>query len=234
MCETSLPLKGQTIVFTGSTEPIGEMGQVEALGGQAIYMPLIETAIRQSDVPDFGRYEWLIFTSRTSAEAFCLLDAEVKSKIAAVGEKTAEVLTTHGFTVDFMPSVYSADVFVKEFPAIAGNARCLFVKGALAKNTIASMPMPVDEWVLYETALRLENAKKLLAIKDATVIFASPSAVSAYRKAGGAWQGIRVAAIGHVTQKAILDQAGHVDFVPEKYTLMNVLNEIAKGSCMNE
>lgn len=234
MSNQKFPLQGETIVFTGSKEPAEALAKVEALGGKALYLPLIQTAILQSEKPDLAAYDWLIFTSRTSVEAFCLLDVQVKSKIAAVGEKTAGALEQNGYSVDFVPSIYSADCFIKEFPEIAGRTRCLFIKGSLAKDTIASMDMPVDEWVIYETALHMDNAKKVAAMKDAVVLFASPSAVLAYREAGGDWQGIKVAAIGHVTEKAILQEEGHVDFIPEKYTILNVLNEIVKGSCINE
>src|SRR5690606_34364470 len=144
---------------------------VEANGGQAVYLPLIETSISQSEMPELGRYDWLIFTSRTSAEAFGQLAVTATAKIAAVGEKTAEVLNGHGYSVDFMPTIYSADVFVKQFPAVAGDSRCLFIKGSLAKSTIASMPMTVDQWEIYETTLKPENAKALGQMKDCIVIF---------------------------------------------------------------
>lgn len=233
MCKKK-SLQGETIVFTGSAKPQQSIEQARAMGGKTIYLPLIETSERQTEKPDFGKYEWLIFTSRTSAEAFCRLQEHAVPKLAAVGEKTAEVLQQQGYQIDFMPSIYSADVFAKEFPSIAGNAKCLFIKGSLAKNTITNMPIPVDEWVIYDTLLKIGNAEKLAAMKNIIAIFASPSAVSAYRQAGGDWQNIRIAAIGHITEKAILDQGGHVDFIPEKYTYLNVINEIAKGSCINE
>lgn len=231
MCNNGRPLEGKTIVFTGSTLPAEAAERVEQLGGSPLYLPLIETSIRQTEKPDFSAYDWLIFTSRTSAEAFSQLQVSNVPKIAAVGEKTAEVLHHNGFLVDFIPTVYSADWFVKEFPAIAADQKCLFIKGALAKNTIASMPLPVDEWVIYDTAMKPENAQKLKDMKQQTIIFASPSAVSAYRKAGGDWKDIEIAAIGHVTQQAILDEGGRVDFVPAAYTYVDVINEIAKGRC---
>ncbi|WP_033541103.1 uroporphyrinogen-III synthase [Planococcus sp. CAU13] len=231
MCNSGKPLEGKTIVFTGSTLPADAAERVEELGGSSLYLPLIETSIRQTDKPDFLAYGWLIFTSRTSAEAFCQLQVSNVPKIAAVGEKTAEVLQQNGYQVDFIPTVYSADWFVKEFPSIAEDEKCLFIKGALAKSTIASMPLPVDEWIIYDTALKLENAIKLKTMKHQTIIFASPSAVSAYRKAGGDWRDVEIAAIGHITEKAIKNEGGHVDFVPADYTYFNVVNEIAKGRC---
>lgn len=224
-------MKDKTIVFTGSTLPKEAAARVEELGGKPVYLPLIETSIRQTEKPDFSKYDWLIFTSRTSAEAFCQLQVEVDAKIAAVGKKTAEVFQLNNYHVDFIPTIYSADWFVKEFPAIAGDEKCLFIKGALAKNTIASMSLPVDEWIIYDTAMKLDNAEILKTMKHQTIIFASPSAVSAYRTVGGDWTDLEIAAIGHVTEKAILEAGGHVDFIPADYTYLNVVNEIAKGRC---
>ncbi len=231
MCKKEKSLEGKTIVFTGSNFPEEAVGKVEELGGEAIYLPLIETSIRQTDKPDFTDYGWLIFTSRTSAEAFCQLRANDVPNIAAVGEKTAAVLERNGYHVDFIPSVFSADRFVEEFPAEANGQKCLFIKGALAKNTISNMPLPVDEWIIYDTNLKLDNAQVLSKMKHQSIIFASPSAVSAYRKAGGDWNDIEVAAIGHVTEKAIKDAGGHIDFIPATYTYLDVVNEIAKGRC---
>lgn len=231
MCNNGHSLEGKTVVFTGSTFPQEAAGKVEELGGKAVYLPLIETSIRQTKTPDFSAYGWLIFTSRTSAQAFCQLHADDVPKIAAVGEKTADVLRRNGYRVDFIPRVFSADNFVTEFPAVANGEKCLFIKGGLAKNTIASMPLPVDEWIIYDTNLLLENAQLLKEMKHQTIIFASPSAVSAYRKAGGDWRNTEVAAIGHVTEKAIKDEGGHIDFIPPDYTYLDVVNEIAKGRC---
>lgn len=235
MSEKINALKGETIVFTGSRKPEEAVLKVEQLGGKALYLPLIETSIRQSEMPKVQLYDWLIFTSGTSAEAFCQLHVPTQAKIAAVGEKTAETLEQHGYRVDFIPTVYSADVFVKEFPAFVGSdVKCLFVKGTLAKSTIASMPLHVDEWTIYETSLKIGNARTLMEMKELIVIFASPSAVSAYREAGGDWSGIRTAAIGHITENAIKQNGGHVDYRPKKYTYLEVINEIAKGSCNDD
>lgn len=229
-----LPLTGETIIFTGSKKPEEAMDLTASLGGEAIYLPLIETSVRQSQLPDFDCYGWLIFTSANSADAFGQLHIRTNAKIAAVGEKTAEKLAHYGYTTNFTPSVYSADVFVQEFPAVAGGEKCLFIKGSLAKNTIAQMPLQVDEWIIYETTLKIENARELCRMSGAIVVFASPSAVRAYVEAGGNFTAIRSAAIGHVTEGALITHGGHADFVPEKYTYTDLVNEIAKGSCTHD
>lgn len=223
-------LEEKTIVFTGSRKPVEAISHAQSFGAKTKYVPLVETIVRQSEKPDFAEYDWLIFTSRTSAEVFCSFNETVPAKIAAVGTQTAAVLKEHGYQVDFIPKVFSADQFIQEFPPVSGRAKCLFIKGQMAKNTISTMSMQVDEWTVYDTVLNPENAKTIIQFKDVIVLFASPSAVRAYRQAGGNWSNIQVAAIGHVTKKAITENGGTVDFMPERYTYIEVINEIAKGS----
>ena len=223
--------KKPLIIFTGSRLPKEAAELAREKGADVEYLPLIETVLRNTDAPDFSRYGWLIFTSRNSAEAFCKLHPETDAKIAAVGDKTAEMLEEHGYAVDFIPSTFSADVFVREFPDIAGKERCLFVRGALAKDTILSMPLEIDEWTVYDTVKKRSNAQALAAMSDVTIIFASPSAVSAYREAGGNFKNIKTAAIGHITERAIMEAGGEVHFRPETYTYLEIIQTIAKGSC---
>lgn len=223
--------KKPVIIFTGSRLPKEAAQLAQEKGAEVHYLPLIETVMRNTSAPDFGRYGWLIFTSRNSAEAFCRLGLKTESKIAAVGDKTAELLEEYGYKVDFIPSTFSADVFVREFPDIAGKERCLFVRGALAKDTILSMPLEVDEWTVYDTVKKRSNAQALAGMEGVTVIFASPSAVSAYTEAGGDFHDIKTAAIGHITEQAIIDAGGEVHFRPETYTYLEIIQKIAKGSC---
>lgn len=223
--------KKPVIIFTGSRMPKEAEQLAQACGAEVRYVPLIETVLRNTSAPDFERYGWLIFTSRNSAKAFCQLGFQVKSKIAAVGEKTAELLQQHGYPVDFIPSTFSADVFVREFPDIAGNERCLFVRGALAKDTILSMPLTIDEWTVYDTVYKRDNAKAIAELTGVIIIFASPSAVSAYTEAGGDFRDIQTAAIGHITEQAVIKAGGEVHFRPETYTYVDIIQEIMKGSC---
>lgn len=223
--------KHPAIIFTGSRLPKEAQQLAVEYGASVRYVPLIETVLRNTDAPDFGRYSWLIFTSRNSAEAFCRLGLKTHAKIAAVGDKTAELLEQHGYAVDFIPSVFSADVFVQEFPAIAGSERCLFVRGALAKDTILSMPLEIDEWTVYDTVKQKEHAQQLAQLEGVIIIFASPSAVSAYIEAGGDFRHIQSAAIGHITERAIMDAGGTVHFRPQTYTYIEIIHEIMKGSC---
>jgi len=143
------PLEGKTVVVTGSTKTTAVLFEIEQLGGEAVFYPLIETTenIERDDLLKLHQarhFDWLIFTSQNAVEAFCeklkrhqLKPSDFGGKIAAVGSKTAALLKENHFNVSFMPTVFSADVFVKEFPQAAGDhPSCMFLRGSKAKDTL--------------------------------------------------------------------------------------------------
>lgn len=231
---TDQPLQGETIIFTGSSLP-EEAAQLAASYGASVrYLPLIEIIPTGKPAPELNIYDWLIFTSASAVEAFSEQHVRPNVKIAAVGSKTAEVLKQAGFRVDFVPSVFAADAFVREFPEAAQNGRCLFIRGTRAKNTIYQLPLQVDDWTVYETAPCKENAERLAGMHGVIVVFASPSAVEAYTRAGGQWKAIEAAAIGYVTEQAINKAGGRVIAVPANHTYPDVIRTIVKGRVQND
>ncbi len=241
------PLKETAVVVTGSSVTTSILQKIDQLGGEAISCPLIKTVevVKPYDhikLEMARNYHWLIFTSQNAVDSFCakmvrhnLTSSNFKVKIAAVGSKTRKKLEENGFRVDFIPSIYSADVFVKEFPNIAGqNSRCLFIRGKKAKNTIkAGLPHLVSEWNVYETTDNITHIQNLLNIihhrKKIIIIFASPSAVDVFAqhiasKIG--WGKAKIASIGHITSNALLKHGAQVTYQPKTYTMEAVLEEI--------
>ena len=247
--QTDKPLQGKTVVVTGSTITTTVLQKIEQLGGDAVACPLIKVV--EVEHPDdfmqleLGRdFDWLIFTSQNAVEAFCakmvrynLTPSHFKGKIAAVGSKTKDKLLSNGLRVDFVPSVFSADVFVKEFPEVAQpNSKCFFVRGKKAKNTIKDgLPFEVIEWNVYATVESMDYIQQLIQLiqtrKELILIFASPSAVDAFathiaRYVG--WEKVTIASIGHITSNALRKTGAHVTYQPKTYTMEAVLEEIVK------
>jgi uroporphyrinogen-III synthase len=243
------PLAGKTIVVTGSSKTSSVLGQIDVLGGEAVFLPLIETnELLEED--DFSRleraftYEWLIFTSQNAVEAFWhklqrhhVSPANFNGKIAAVGEKTAEYLMTHGFQVNFTPSVFSADVFVKEFPEVAGKSpSCLFLRGSKAKDTLKTgLPFPLTEWTVYGTSAKLSNTQSLVNLiqvkEQPIIIFASPSAVEVFAENIApfvGWGKAKYACIGHITANKLEEFGAEVTYQPSHYTMLSVVEEIRR------
>lgn len=245
---SKLPLAGKTIVLTGSTKTQSIIEQIEENGGTVAVFPLIQTVeiIAEDDAEQLRAavtYDWLIFTSQNAVEAFVakMKRAQIhansfRCQIAAVGTKTAAVLEMAGFIVHFMPSIFSADVFVKEFPSVAGKSlNCLFLRGSLAKATLKEgLPFKVDDWTVYETVANTDFIapfKELLQRTTAVVIFASPSAVTTFQEhivSIVGWDNVKPAAIGHITAAAIERYGGHVYVMPNTYTMEALLEELVK------
>ncbi|MBK3493458.1 uroporphyrinogen-III synthase [Viridibacillus sp. YIM B01967] len=245
---TDLPLSGDKIVLTGTHITASVKKQIEQLGGQAIHLPLItvheiENDMDREQLEKSQQYDWLIFTSQNAVLAFThkiqrfhFQASDWSCKVAAVGTKTAEVLEAIGFDIDFMPTIFSADVFVQEFPAVAGDrVTCQFFKGSMAKDTIVKgLSCHVDEWTVYETVQTMEHTAELLTLlKESTnvsVAFASPSAVDVFAKHIAktiGWQSFLVLAIGHITEQALLQVGAKADVMPTTYTMKALIQELA-------
>lgn len=243
-----LPLKNDIIVLTGTSITKVAQSRIEELGGEAIHLPLIETvAINSPDdllyLQQSQQVDWLIFTSQNAVYAFTekmhrfnLTANEWRNRIAVVGKKTADSLMEVGFDIDFMPTVYSADYMVKEFnPLLGEQTNCLFIRGSMAKNTIIDgLSCQVKTWTIYETVqttAHIEEFQKILQQKRCTIVFASPSAVDVYKRfilPDISWESVNIAAIGHITEHALLDAGADSIIQPAEYTMTAVIEEIAK------
>ncbi|QCR33040.1 uroporphyrinogen-III synthase [Lysinibacillus sp. SGAir0095] len=241
------PLSGKTVVVTGSSKTTTVLFEIEALGAEAYSYPLIETAeiIEQDDqvkLEQAKNFDWLIFTSQNAVEAFCtkikrhqLNTSHFNGKIAAVGSKTAELLKSYHFDVSFTPTVFSADVFVNEFPKIAGNnPSCMFLRGSKAKDTLrVGLPFELVEWTVYETQDNLSAIEPFIQLvksrNQPIIIFASPSAVDVFALHIApviGWGKAKYASIGHITAARIEYYGAQVTYKPADYTMLAVIEEI--------
>jgi len=241
------PFEGKTVVVTGSSKTTAVLFEIEKLGGEAFFYPLIETTeILELDdrvkLQQAKYFDWLIFTSQNAVEAFCkkakrhqLKRSDFSGKIAAVGSKTAELLKDNDFDVSFTPTVFSADVFINEFPHVAGdNPRCLFLRGNKAKDTLKKgLPFELTEWTVYKTQENLSAIDPFIHLiqtrQQPIIIFASPSAVDVFAKNIAplvGWENAQYASIGHITAARIEHYGAQVTYQPTNYTMQAVIEEI--------
>lgn len=235
-------LLGKTLIITGSAVVRSVEQLIEQHDGKVYNYPLIETVEKVSKEDEYyfrelPAYQWLIFTSQNAVKSFidkCIRHEQTipaTMKIAAVGEKTAALLQEHGYEIHFMPTVYSADVFVKEFSMEPGE-RALFVRGSMAKKTIHE-GTGADEWTVYETRpcrkYFSQLTQCLLTEKHPIVIFASPSAVDIYAEhivPHVDWQSVKFASIGHVTTAALEKYGVQPMVQPKIYTMQAVIEQL--------
>ena len=242
-------LDGETVIFTGTPKSNEAPAFVEREGGTVYSYPLIQVRSihEEDDEIHMKRCEqatWLIFTSQSSVASFRekmeRLDrtaSHFRGKIAAVGTKTAAALERLGFTVSFIPTIFSADVFVKQFaPTKEEQVDVVFLRGSLARSILRDgLPFTIKEWTIYETVANESSIEPLIETlrhtTDPTVLFASPSAVDVYAAhvtPHVPWERVTVAAIGHVTERALQRKGATVDIVPETYTMIDLVRQVAK------
>lgn len=240
-------LDGETVIFTGTPKSEEVFDLVRRYGGTPISLPLIqvEECIESTDELRLNAcpsYDWLIFTSQSAVAAIAaklerhhIPAQSIQTRIAAVGTKTAEALEKLGLTVDFIPTVFSADTFVQEFnPVETSIRRILFLRGSIAGPTIKEgLPFELDEWTVYSTERATDSIgaliEQLQQKQQKTILFASPSAVKVFAeevalKVG--WEGYTIGVIGHVTEKALVDAGAVAHVRPDTYTLIDLVEAL--------
>lgn len=233
-------LAGETVVLTGTSVTASIMTYIESLGATAIHLPLIEVIERTSEDAQYFIQsmdaDWLIFTSQNAVHflkqkliRYGYDASHFNGQIAAVGQKTKEALEAIGFTIDFMPTTYSADVFIEQFQVEKG-ATCVFFRGNLAKSTIPNgINCDVQCYTVYDTVQTARNMPALneLLTERVTIVFASPSAVEVF-EAHKQEASYNVAAIGHITRDALVAHGEQRIIIPDTYTMRAVIDELAK------
>lgn len=241
------PLFHERIVLTGTAITKKIEQYIQELGGTVEHYPLIKTAeIQQPDdallLKRSQQVDWMIFTSQNAVSAFIakVLRHDEKAanwhgRIAVVGDKTEKALIQAGFRVAFKPSVFSAEHMVQELASVIHDTdRCMFIRGSLAKETLVDgLRCQVEKWTIYATVestdYTVAMCESLKKNANCTIVFASPSAVQVYERTilpVISWQDVQVAAIGHVTEAALVKAGAQQIITPTVYTMQAVIDEI--------
>ncbi|MBS4176174.1 uroporphyrinogen-III synthase [Lederbergia citrea] len=251
-----LPLKGKHVLITrGSDQGEKFCNDVASAGGIPYMIPLIDFRAHEDiNAPYFisniKQYDWIIFTSKNGVNYFFqhiqdkIEDYELinsQLQFAVVGEKTQEALNRYRLPSQFMPNVYTAEDFARDFFELGLNAnRVLIPKGNLASTTIAdsfrSRNLVADEWIVYDTYYPTKETDKLIKILKEDLLdvaaFTSPSTFNHFIKIVKQnhldlhAKKLLMAAIGTVTKRTI-EQAGfHAPIWPATFTIDHMFEEL--------
>ncbi|HEY4554568.1 MAG TPA: uroporphyrinogen-III synthase [Bacillaceae bacterium] len=258
MTADSKPLKGKHILITrGGEQGVQFCSWVANAGGVPHMVQLIdfrphEDPNAQMYMKSIKEYEWIIFTSKNGVNYFFQHMREHMNefarvlpdiRFAAVGEKTRAELEKRNVQSHFMPNIYTAEDFAREFfeKGLTGE-RVLIPKGNLAGKTIAesfrSRNLRADEWIVYDTFYPSEDEGMLITLLQEDrldmAVFASPSAFQHYQSVVdrngllGHSQKLYYASIGTVTKKK-MEKAGYqVDVCPDTFTMDEMFAEIRR------
>jgi uroporphyrinogen-III synthase len=172
----------------------------DALAGrglQVVACPVlrIEPAAVAADLPDLGRYAWLVFTSanavnhlRELCEAAGVAPAlPPQARLAAVGKATAAALGRLGRVPDLVPEVATGEAMAAALVArdLPPGTRVLRLRGdrapAAIEDALRAAGAEVEPFTVYRTVTVEPPAEALAAIttaRVAAVTFASPSALA--------------------------------------------------------
>ena len=192
-------------------------------------------------------YDYLIFTSINAVKYFLhhyrndFSKLNCKTKIVAIGEKTASVLLGNGIDVDLIPISSSSESINELLSNKLVNEKSILIPGSrLSKadlfNSLEMKGAMVDFIVVYENRIPKNIESKVL---DKTInteidlfIFTSPSTfynfVSLFNvdDVESFFATKSIAAIGPVTKEAIEKENLSVNIIPSEYNLNSLTTEI--------
>ena len=143
MCDTSLAKKtlyGRTVLVACSPKKMSELvAGIEAMGGQPLPFPVIETReIEDKDLLDhalasLNQYAWVIFTSAYGVHFFLKRlrelgikpEAQTMPKICAIGPATADSIRESGLPVELIPEKFVAEGVVESLGKYYGGLQAL-------------------------------------------------------------------------------------------------------------
>jgi uroporphyrinogen III methyltransferase/synthase len=246
------PLFGQRIVVTRSIGQAGALAsRLEALGAEAIEMPMIEIQPAADYGPldqaisQLSLYDWLIFTSANGVRAFVermdrsAIDFRaLRARICAIGPATRAAVEALHLKVDLMGTEYVAEGLLRAF---AGHplegARILLPRAAVARDLVPvelrRRGAQVDVVEAYRTELPEDAAARAREVfgagpKPGWIAFTSSSTVRNFVSVAppGALAGVRVASIGPVTTRTARESGIEVAVEAREFTIDGLVEAI--------
>ena len=239
-------LAGRTVLVTRPLEQSAELvSALERRGATAILAPAIELvpsrsaaltkALRELSA---GEYAWITLTSPRTVEMLVanLKPREVRAKVAAIGEGTAEAFRRFARRdPDLVPRVYTTLGLARAFPR--GQGRVLCARADIApeglEEVLAAKGWSPERVEAYRTRLARSLPK---AARDAlrrgevdAVTFTSASTVRGFVQALGAVKGTpKVVCIGPVTSREAREHGFSVSAVATPHTIAGVVQALER------
>ncbi|GAB3050113.1 uroporphyrinogen-III synthase [Virgibacillus ainsalahensis] len=257
----SMSLHGKKILITREEKQAKEFAKkVLQYNGIPVEVPLLKISCMDRDenkqiLQGLNNYEWIFFTSSNGVDCFFqlaekhLIDTKIirDKKVAVVGHKTEDALKKYGFSANFIPEIYNADVMAYEFlKNFAGAGPVLLVRGNRSREVLplefSKFGIPYSSIEVYETCLNYQMSETLnetLKRNDVDfVTFTSPSTVEAFSEMTSL-RNFKCVCIGTTTEKRAMEFGFTPIFTPNKeFTIDSMLvcinNYILRGIDENE
>lgn len=210
-------------------------------------VPPADAAPLDEAVARLDGFDWVLLTSANAARYF--LDRVASSpartlpagmRVASVGPGTSRAVRSRGFPVHLTAATHSAEGLIDALAAegIAGK-RFLLPRSPTGREVLpaelARRGGRVEAVAAYRNALPARDEKaaaEILSHPPDVCTFASPSAFRNFflllgeEGAASVLSRSRVAVIGEVTARAVMERKFRVDIMPKRYTLTGMLDAI--------
>jgi uroporphyrinogen-III synthase len=242
-------LEGRRVMVTraaAARDPLVDM--LEERGARAIRVPAIVLIPAGNDVLDGvidqlanGRFEWVLFTSRTGVEVVThrlaargMDGAALRASVAAVGEGTARALADAGIEAALVPETFTTEALARAMPA--GSGRVLLPRADIAGDDLEAAvrargwtPVRVAAYrTVFPERMTAEVARDLKNSGVDAITFTSASTVEGLRRQLGSWTSLpeprpKVACIGPVTATAAREAGLDVDAIATPHTIEGLI-----------
>lgn len=214
--------------------------------------PVDDYTVLDRELENIDSCQWLLFTSLNGVTYFFkhLYDQgrDVRSmagpKIAVVGKATAEELLKYGIKADLLPEEFTgeglAEALIKE--GVSGK-KVVIPRALVARDVLLEMLGKAGAEVVIAPVYqnvppqgRKDQLREELEEKNVDMVtFTSSSTVTNFLTMVDAdsteelhrlLDNVKIAAIGPITSKTVLDNGLKVDVQPENYTIADMVNSI--------
>ncbi|MDR1819682.1 MAG: uroporphyrinogen-III synthase [Methanobrevibacter sp.] len=212
-------------------------------------LEMVNSKTLKNLMDNLNKLDWLIFTSPTSIKSIFNFYPDFKdklsnkTKIAAIGSKTAEILSDYGLDIDLIPEDYTSEGLIESFKKL--DIKNKFI--GIPRTLDARLILPVELKKLgtdvliaetYKSVLPLDTVRieilisKILNDEIDAIIFTSPLTVKNLFKVSVDDQvdelinklstSVLTVSIGPITHKA-LEEFDVYSIYPDKYTVKDML-----------
>ncbi len=254
-------LFGKRILITRAEEQADELlYPLMELSAECILFPTIRILPPESwdyvdkEIEDLERYEWIIFTSVNGVRFFFKRMKDLgkdirlfsKTKVCAIGEKTASMLKDMLIIPNIVPEEYRAEGVVECFKNLDIKGKRILIPRAdkardILPKRLSEMGADVSVVSVYRNVIpevedkRKDEIKRM--IQDGKIdlaIFTSPSTFKnflsllniSFKEAKTFLSNVDIACIGPVTEDAIKKAGLNCIIIPSKYTIPDLINAV--------
>ena len=246
-------LFGKRVLITrAGTQSAAFSRALLARGAEPILAPAIaieaieDTRAVDDAIADLSKYAWVAFTSRNGIDAFfarlAAQGADARrigsTKVAAIGDRTAECLRSNGVIADLVPPAFEGEEIARALVARAApGERVLLFRAQEARDVLPRMledaGLRVDDVAAYRTVVPKDKDFAQKVGRADVLTFTSASTVRGFVQLLGegatparAASGKCVACIGPITANAAAQAGLTVDVVAQVFTTEGLLDAL--------